>query len=272
MASPVVVANGASFNNTANTLGVVIDGQIKAGDIIQVAADTNNGAAVTGVTGVGLGVFSLIGRGFSLSVWQFQVLADQIDAVMTLTYNIQYNTTSCIAVLIRGCDPTTPYDPNVSLPSIETGNPAPPDAVFSTTNADDLLLFWIGCDVGFGGAKPWEDPVLTGNSVGPGVWDWINGLNNTDLLAPIALTVYQQSVSTPQTNENVGTNATMFGAAYLVTALTANATPTGNGQVIPVFLPPPISSPCIQPCRVVIDEGSHAYGMYYGNSTIPHGS
>lgn len=227
-ASPVIIASAHGLNFSGTTLTVGLNANGNAGDVIQIGADTNNGAAVIAATIPAIGLnLVLIGRGFSLSVWAAELPFPVIGPIdIVLVYGGPYNTTSAIAVLTRGPNSQVFFDPNASLPAITTGNPAPPPANFSTTRNDNLNLFWIGCAVGFGGLAPWEDPAITGdNTVGPGAWDWVDGLNNTGLLAPIALALYSQSVSTPQTNINVETSATMQGAAYLVTSLTADPPP-----------------------------------------------
>ena len=228
MTSPIIIEQPLAFYFSGSTATISLSNALQAGDVIQVGVDTNNGAAVTGVTAPGL-TFELIGRGFSLSVWQAQASGPLSPPTMTLTYGSAYNTTTVIAALVRGATISAPTDPNPSLPAIQTGNPRPPDAVFSTTRAHDLLLLWIGCFVGFGGTQPWGDPVLYGNTIGPGAWNWVAGGNNTELLQPIALCLYAQTVSAQQLNVSVGSSAAdLQGAAYLVTALTsdANAPPT----------------------------------------------
>ena len=226
MASPSVVTSSVAFYFSGSTATISL-GSLQEGDVVQIGADTNNGASVISVTAAGL-TFALIGRGFSMSVWQAQAPTDLTGPITaTLTYNVGYNTTTVIQVQVRGATAGAPTDPNPILPVIHTGNPAPTPAIFSTSRTDDLILFWIGCFVGFGGTQPWGDPAIYGNTVGPGSWTWLNGGNNTSLLQPIALTVYAQSVSTTQSSVSVGTSATMMGAAYLVTALTGNPVPSG---------------------------------------------
>lgn len=230
MPSPTVIQSTTQAVHSGSSATIALTAALLAGDVVLVAADTNNGATVSSVTAAGL-TFEELGSGFSMSVWWAQAGSNMSAPTMTVDYGSAYNTSSIIATLVRppaGLALGAPFDPNMSLPAIETGNPAPSPAVFSTTDADNLILFFIGCEVGFGGTAPWEDPAITGNNTvtiagQPG--GWINGLNNTELLAPIALCLYSLSVSSTQSSVSASTSASMSGAAYLVTALVGTPGP-----------------------------------------------
>jgi hypothetical protein len=273
MASPVPIEAKHYLNFSSSVLTGSLSTVLLPGDIIQVGAATNNGAVVASVITTDGLTFKRIGTGFSLSVWEVQVPSVMAAPTIVLTFSTPYNTVAAIGVLVRGANVTRPNDTNLSLPAVETGVPVPPDAVYSTNQSADLLLFWIGCAVGIGGTAPWENPAVTGdNTIGPGTWDWQEGANNTDLIQPIAICLYTQAVSTQQSLASVGTSAPappLDGAAYLVSALTADPVPTGNGQSVLINLPPPITSPCVQPCEVELNPNSHAFGMFYGPGSLP---
>lgn len=223
-------------------LVVDVGNEIVVNNKIQAFIDGNGGVGTyqlsisqptpIGSTTIQAAGFYRIGVGFSLSVWQASATADlpafPPGQSIIVTFGTAYDTTSLIAANFRGATLAAPNDPNVSLPAIQTGNPNPPAATFSTTLSDDLILFWIGCAVGFGGTQPWEDPAVSGLNtvtIAGSNGTWINGLNNTQLLKPIALTVYSQSVSSPQSSVSANTSATLMGGAFLVTVLTADIAP-----------------------------------------------
>lgn len=162
-----------------------------------------------------------IAVGFSLSVWEGAALANLAGyppaQSILLNYSSSYNTTSVIAVNVRG---VVEPDPDPSLPAVQTGNPSPPTATFSTSKNKDLALFWIGCAVGFAGVAPWTNPIITGvnTTVPANTWTWVNGLNNTGLLQPIALALYSAKFASSGSS-SASTTASMQGAAYIVTAL-----------------------------------------------------
>jgi Fibronectin type III domain len=238
MASPSVLQSAYAIYFSASSGTVSLSDSLVAGDVVLVLADTNNGAQVSGVHEPTLGTFTHIGTGFSMSVWAAQAAAPVAGPIVpTLTYGTAFNTTSIIGAIIRGATLgatlAAAFDPNPSLPGVETGNPAPSPVTFSTSLPDDLLLLCFGMFVGFGGG-PWEDPsVFPPNTIGPDAWNWENGVNNTELLQPIALALYSRSVSSTQTNAMVSSSSgALMGAAYLVTALTADTqapdVPTGE--------------------------------------------
>ena len=159
MASPVPHDTGTGHSNTGSfTISLA---NVAAGDTLVLlfnSINTNNVySTVTSITGVG-GTWHLRAQ----DQFQFSAAAaDKSDAEVwwnntpsstgSVTITVNYvnsgtvDTAAGSVFRVTGCDPTNPWDGNVSLPAFSQNNTGSPSALtntISTTDADDLLLNW----------------------------------------------------------------------------------------------------------------------------------
>lgn len=274
MASPFVVTpngNGeatASFTDTITASNAFTVGH--AGDWITAVVATDDVNAVVSVT-AGIISFKKIADLFAsdldtvtASVWIGLAPVGFSGISIVATTAVNFDDCSLIWWITRGANIAKPLDPNVSLPAIVTGSPPSSPVVFNTSFPDDLLFFIFAGHTGDSWLQP-PPPYVT-----PAAWQYLQSSGNSGGFGFVAATVYQQSVSATQNNATADTIATLPSSAVLcVIAFTADSAPVGNGQSIVISLPPPITSPCVQPCAVELNPNSHAFDMFYGTPPLP---
>lgn len=233
MASPTIPTSGVGFGDLTSTVSASIGGTL-ANDIVLMLAGCDNGLDVTGVAGTAMGtpwtkLLDVTSGGSGVdngacSLWWATVPASTVSVSATATFAGTAHLTAAILFNVRGCNPGAPFDPNVSLPKGQGGNP-PGTIVFSTTQADDLLISFRAGHA----ASPFAGM--------PAGWTKLAFVANSGLLQFMTEVVGYQSVSSVQTNVsyNDDPNCNSFSCIGIV-ALTADA---------PVSLPAvPISESC----------------------------
>lgn len=268
MASPAVIpfdGQGQATNSFAASItGADAGSVIHAGDalIVGVATDGTQFATAAIANGVSMvKVASGVNGDVTWSIWACAAAFDTIGFIAEAFMNASFDDACMMWTIVRSPTGYVKLDPHPSLGVPSTGSP-PATLVYSTSIADDLIFFF---SFGHNGlwiapppdviAAPWHYLVTSGNSGGFG---FIGG------------SLYQQSVSSVQVNQTADSITPVAGNTVFVVIALAPASPPGTGIPKPLFLPPPISSPCVQPCMVVIDPSSHAFGMYYGNLSLPN--
>ncbi|WP_122832262.1 hypothetical protein [Burkholderia pseudomallei] len=79
-----------------------------------------------------------------IEVWWAYAPSAVTSEVITVTYNMTIDDFAGVAFGVNGCDQTSPWDPNSSLPQTATANGSAPALTGSTTNANTFVVMGIG--------------------------------------------------------------------------------------------------------------------------------
>ncbi len=255
--------SGSSLASFADTMSVnATFAQFEAGDLLIVGIATDGTIAAVDVGGT-FGALAPIKDGtlsdVTWSIWATYVTFTGTGLIIDVLMSASFDDAQLNWAIIKGAVAPNPFDPNTLSQAVTEGTVV----TYTTSYPNDLLLFFQ-----FGHNDLWVAPppvVIT-----PSTWQYVTSAGNSGGFGFIGGSLYALGVSTPQTNETVNSTSPPSGDTFFVVlAVTGNSAPTGGGVPVTLTLPPPISCPCVQPCAVTIDPGSHAYGMYYGSDSVP---
>lgn len=87
---------------------------------------------------------SVVSNVTDVEVWWAYAPSVVTSETITATYNMSIDDFSGIAFGVNGCDQTSPWDPNSSLPQTMVANGSSPSMTASTTNANTFMIEGIG--------------------------------------------------------------------------------------------------------------------------------
>jgi hypothetical protein len=207
---------------------------LQAGDMIYIAASTDSASiTITGISGSGLtfaqrlpAQFTNVGEPASLCSWSAIVPSPMTGFSVVCTLTSSVDGVAANWFVVRGPGGFVGFDPHPGLPFFQTG--APPSAVtYSTTDADDLLVFYAAGDNGMwippGTGSPPSGPTVTPSPP----WAYLVSDGNSGGFGFSAVTTYEQSVSAPQTAQTVNSAISFSdGAIFVVDAFTSDSPPS----------------------------------------------
>jgi hypothetical protein len=210
----------ASFSTTLTIAGGA--SAIKAGDLMRVALSSDETFDATGITGSGFTTFTrrafgstTVGGNNYLSIWYATATGDATGFSLTATWPSEFDDVCANWVIIRGAA-ASPFDPDASLPGIETG--APPTAVtFNTTNPNDLVFFSFAGDNGM-----WIEPPPQTVTPSP-PWEWLTSAGNTGGFGVATLGTYTQTASSPLSGATAANDITVTTPAIFIVDAIAGA-------------------------------------------------
>lgn len=219
---PVEIAAGEATGSFGSSLDIGNGVAVEAGDVLYIGVATDDTVAVTGISGSGLtftkrwsGQILTPGEPVTMSTWVAIAGAPMSGFSVTATTGSEFDDIVANWILVRGAA-TSPFDPNVALPKVTMGAP-PADVVFSTSNPDDLLLFFFSGDNGM-----WISPPPS--KVTPAAWNYVTSAGNSGGFGFASMGIYSQTVSVAQAGALAGSAISIgSGTIFYVDALTANS-------------------------------------------------
>lgn len=178
MASPTIDGHATGVASTgANATATLTTTNANDIIVVQIYNENHTGtaSAVTSVSATGLTfakrATSNGSTTGSMEIWWALSTLALTAAVITVVFTSTYDDCDVIAFGVSGCNTSTPWDANVSLPahaSFNTGPTTPAVSGVSTSSADDLLLAFVGAIGGASGNPPsgWTNLTVSSNGGG----------------------------------------------------------------------------------------------------------
>lgn len=220
MASPTIDGHATGQNQTNNVSATLTT--THANDIIIAVCTCELGTGAPSVSSVSGGGLTWAKRkaqksgtanSTAVEIWWALAAAALSSTAITVNYASSYDDSVLIVFGVNGCNTSSPWDPNASVPDAWTSNSlATPTWTFSTSKPDDLLI------IGWGGE--WNG----GSSLVPSGWTNLVNLENAGGSQFMSAGVGYESVSAVQSSATVTWGGQINGnPVAILDALTADA-------------------------------------------------